>query len=259
MKQTLWIYTIVLDGMPWLPLHLPEFQKIKGDWKWIIVEGRASKSHCTNWIAGGNPGVSTDGSHEYLQSISTHPRVTVISRPLWDGKISMIKEAIRHMDRPGYLHECDVDELWTAEHLEKVANIYDTNQRVGRMMFNCDYRVGPNLRLVGDGMFGNKDFEWSRSWRYRPGDRAVRHEPPEMRQMNPGRLMTKEETKQHGLTFLHQSYVDDKSVHEKCRYYGYGEGGYQSWKALQTHKEFPCRLNQFFPWCQDNAEVHLVT
>lgn len=256
MKQTMWLFTIVLDGMPFLAQHLPEFEKIEGDWRWIIVEGRASKSHCTGWVAGGEPRVSNDGSHEYLKSISTHPRVKVISRPLWEGKIAMVREAMKQMDKAGYLHELDADELWTAEQLEKIADLYDTNFRIGRMEFYCDYFVGPNLVLRGDGLYGNKHNEWRRSWRFWPGDFPISHEPPEMHQRKVGRVLNKKETKVHGLVFRHMSYVDPEATRKKMDYYGY-RGGYQSWLALQSHTQFPCRLDQFFYWA-DGAEVHKI-
>jgi len=43
------IFTIVLNGMPYIQRHLAEFQKLKIPWEWKIVEGVAEPLGCTRW------------------------------------------------------------------------------------------------------------------------------------------------------------------------------------------------------------------
>ena len=83
-------FTPVKDGMPWITFHYPELCKLPFDWIWHIVEGTASLDPATDlhpWIA---PGLSADGTTEYLRNLaSVDRRVQVFSRPSWHTKLEM--------------------------------------------------------------------------------------------------------------------------------------------------------------------------
>lgn len=59
--------------------------------------------------------------------------------------------------------------------------------------------------------------------------------------------MEREESKQHGLSFLHYAYALEKQVQFKQQYYGYSNLVNQ-WRSLQNNKVWPARLSRFFPF-----------
>lgn len=250
----LFIMTIALDGMPYLPMQLEQYEKLSIPWQWTIVHGVAARAHCTSWVRGIPGRLSEDGTTEWLKSVSRHPNIRILEKPLWDGKIEQCNAALSTMQREaGVLLEADCDEIHKASNLEAIVAHFKHNRRVGAMRLACRYYVGENLILRGEDCYGNNPGEWLRVWRYYPGDKWEKHEPPVLRQNLVGRIMSRDETRAMGWVFDHYSYHLEEPTRRKMAYYGYN--GIESWKALQSHKDFPCKLNQFFPWSDDRAEV----
>ena len=85
------VLTIVLDGMPTLPAIFFNLNALKLDWTWHVVEGAAANTNCTKWCAQQQPRLSLDGTSEFLDMISRHPRVKLYRKPWWaGGKVEMV-------------------------------------------------------------------------------------------------------------------------------------------------------------------------
>ena len=108
------IFTIVLNGSPYIQRHLEIFDKLKIPWQWRIVEGVSNPRNCTRWCREIPPKwhknfVSIDGTHEYLKELK-HPNVLSVSQNApWDGKIEMIQKALEGVS-DGVVMEIDADE-----------------------------------------------------------------------------------------------------------------------------------------------------
>lgn len=245
------IFTIVLDGQPFISRHLSTFEKLKGPWKWVICEGASMNSRCTSWCKPQAPRLSKDGTTEYLNSIKNHPNVDVIQRESWDGKLEMVNEALSQFTEEGCCLEVDCDEFWTSDQIEIIVSTFESLKYVSEMQFYCRYFVGPNLIVKGDG-YGNKSGEWIRAWRFVPGMQATSHEPPRMPQC--GLKMGRESTSALGLVFDHLSYVTEAQVAAKELFYGYS-GAVEKWKALQKVEHTPVRLKDYLDWSDDTVQA----
>ena len=83
-------FTIVLDGMPWLPMQLAMMQRLKCDWLWAVAEGVADNVADTGWCKKIPPRLSNDGTGGWLREISdNHPNVFHFNAELWPGKAAM--------------------------------------------------------------------------------------------------------------------------------------------------------------------------
>ncbi len=158
------------------------------------------------------------------------------------------------------LWEVDVDELWTAEQLVRGRELFLAHPDRRAAYYRCHYFVGPDLVVATRDGYGNGAWEWLRTWRYRPGDRWLAHEPPILatrfeawRQWKrrrrgrrpkppflPGdpRTFSRDETEREGLVFQHLAYVLERQVRFKERYYGY-PGAVDRWRAMQAATAFP--------------------
>lgn len=250
------LLTIVLDGMPWIGHHLAQFERLTVPWHWIIAEGRADGILDTAWCARLPGRLSNDGTTEYLDDLSYHPRVTRLSQELWPGKTAMFNAMLEFCAKPGILMQIDSDELWAAEQLGLVYDMFRINPKNDCAYFPCDYRVGPNLRCVTDNAYGNNPGEWLRAWRYTPGMQWTSHEPPRLG-FSPQEPISREHTASLGLKFLHPAYATEKQVALKEEYYGYA-GAVSQWRRLQANTKWPARLKDFLPWSDDRAMVDQV-
>ena len=105
------IFTIVLDGSPWIGAQFAELSRLRHDWHWSIVEGASLPRKDTSWMASQSSHVSHDGTHQLLQALASHPRITVNSKPEWEGKTQMINGALTAFKKDGILVQMDSDEL----------------------------------------------------------------------------------------------------------------------------------------------------
>jgi hypothetical protein len=224
------IFTIVLNGRPWIERHLPVFQKLKCDWRWAIVHGYAKPALDTSWCRDcGAP--ADDGTVAHLTKAAKDSRVHVSTRGLngemWDGKTEMVNHALRHLcatpwGGEGALMQIDADELWEPWQLERIEELMTAgNAMYDSAMFRCRYWVGPNRVAYGHDCHGNQtSYEWLRAWTWNGVDTFRTHEPPRL--MHHGRAINPDVTaNQLGLVFEHKAYGTRAQAEFKERYYGY--------------------------------------
>ena len=250
------LITLVLNGEPWIRRHLPELEKLKHRWTWHIMEGVAAPHHDTSWIASQSPSLSTDGTHEYLESLSCHPHVRVTSRLLWDGKIEMVNHPFSQpgvITEPSVIIQQDSDECWRADQYDQIMLAFRQRQSLRTMQFKCRYFVGPDVVAHGEDCYGLNPGEWVRAWRYQRGFRFITHEPPNFAG-NRGAIMDRNVTERMGLVFDHFAYATEAQVKYKERVYKYA-GAVDAWKKLQANTEWPCKLRTYLPWVDERAEA----
>ena len=250
------ILTIVLDGMPWIRAHLPEFERLENygvSWRWHIVHGASMNTGSTKWCCPQPPRLSIDGTSEYLNSIRTHPHVRIYESHRWASKDHMVNAPLGSIPNC-ILMQVDSDELWTAENLKNVVELFSTYSAAQGARFFCDYYVGPSLVTVGEDCYGNQKDEWLRAWRFKAGMRFNSHEPPVLAG-NLGAAIDKSTTKRMGITFRHMAYATERQAAFKERFYGY-KGAASQWRNLQAYRgPFPAKLKPFLPWVDNRVLV----
>lgn len=251
------LFTIVLDGMPYITWHLPMLNRLRLDWKWHIMEGVAENKHCTSWCKKIEPRLSNDGTKEYLDSISGHKRVVVHRKELWDGKIEMVNAPMDHITEKTLVIQVDVDEVWTAGQIEMIHQLMSANPKKNSAMFTCRYFFGPNILVTGKGYYGNRNGEWMRAFVMQPGHRFAKHEPPVLQgvEMDP---IQNSVTENHGLIFDHYAYAQRSQVAFKETYYGYN-GAVEQWENLQRNTTWPVKLGRFLEWVKDDSEATVLS
>lgn len=242
-------FTLALDAMPFITHHLPVFNRLKSPWNWIVVEGAAQNTRCTYWCNPQSPRLSNDGTTQYIDGLSQHPRVTVLRQHIWDGKVSMCNAALEKIKEPCVLMQIDSDELWTTEQLAKIIWLFE-NQPISLMNFYCNYFIGPNIVTTDNtGM-------WIRAWRFKPGMRFQSHEPPCLGGAN-SITMDRDTTRAQGLVFDHMSYVTEDSVRFKEEFYKY-TGALEQWKRFQKNTVWPVtRLKDHLSFAGASATADL--
>ena len=274
-------FTIVLNGEPFIRYHIGMFRQLRVEWHWHIIEGVASLVHDTAWskAAGGHiapevhfRGRSNDGTSKYLDTLADQypDHVTLYRKPLdtfWDGKREMVNAPLEHLPKDCLLWQVDADELWTVTAIEQVRALFLADPERTAAFYWCDYFVGE--RLVISTRYGyaqNPDQEWLRTWRFRPGARWVRHEPPKLvlrdgagaeQDLARVKPFLHAEMERHGVTFQHFAYVTEAQVRFKETYYGY-RGALESWQVLQRFDGVSVRLGDYFSWVRDETMVERV-
>jgi hypothetical protein len=256
----LFIITIVLDGMKFLPIQLATFNRLKIPWRWIVIEGQARNVNCTAWTAEMPPRLSEDGSTQWLTEMRwNHPNVIHAKMPSWNGKLEMFNYAmtIIHAQKEkigagdAVVMECDVDELWEAIQLETIVQFFETSADYQRMQFHCRYFLGPNIIITSRNTYGNHDaYEWYRAWRYFQSFKFLKHEAPEVNSP-PGKTLDADTTEAMGLVFDHQAYFYEDQVRYKEKFYQY-PNAVEQWRALQSAPK-PCRVGDYLKWVTDGA------
>jgi len=244
------IFTIALDAEPCIERHLSIFEGLTIPWHWSIVEGASENIGCTAWCRPQKPRLSKDGTTEYLETLKGHPNISIVQKPSWPGKVTMINAALEHLPRTGVLMEIDADEIWTAPKLEIVVQLFKEHSYAGEAQFDCRYFVGPDIITVGQNCFGNNSYEWVRAWRDGKGRFFSRHEPPVF--PHKGALMGKALTHKLGMTFDHFAYATEAQVRYKEDFYGY-PGAVDGWKRLQFNDKWPAQLKKFLPFVDDKV------
>lgn len=247
------VFTIVLDGMPWLPSIFTTLNSARVDWRWIVVEGAAmnvkDSAHCREL----SPRLSNDGTTEFLETLNTHPRVSVIQNNSWNGKVSMCNAALELLTDPCLLMQIDADEIWRPDQLETLCGVAEEWPVGTAARFFCRYFVGPNIITFGDNNYGNRSYEWIRAWSFQKGMKFKSHCPPILEGAD-APIISRDETKSLGMVFSHYAYTNRKQVEFKCKYYGY-DNGVECWEKLQHNTVWPVRLKEFLPWTDDNSEA----
>lgn len=251
------IFTIVYNGMPFIERQLPIFDKLQSDWRWHVVEGPAANTHCTHWCRPPRLHEKDDGTGSYVNTLARHPRVKTYRKEIWDGKIEMVNAPLAAIQEPCLLMEIDVDEFWTPEQIDLLVSMADAGDW-DRAEFFCRYFVGHNIVILSENTYGNRLGEWRRAWKFKPGFKFKRHEPPEMFNHATQKVLRREETRERGLVFDHYAYVEESQVRFKEYYYKY-PGALVQWRRLQANTQWPARLRGYLPWVRDNAIATRLT
>ena len=249
------VFTIVKNGMPFLPSIFFTLQSTKLDWMWIVAEGSSRNTHCTSWCQEQQPGHSEDGTMEFLDMVKNHPRVIITTEEMWDGKVEMCNACLERIGHDCVLMQMDADELWRPDNIEKVVGFFDKEPSLRAIMFPCRYFLGVNIVSTRDNSYGNNPGEWLRAWRFTPGDKFERHEPPQLRQKSIGRIMDLRWMGGEDGMFNHYAWWSENQCAYKELFYGYS-GALDHWRRLQANTSFPIlRLKSFLPWVDGAASA----
>jgi hypothetical protein len=230
------VFTIVLNGLPWIhsvhkSLHRALAQGL--DLRWAIVHGVADPVADTSWCKT-IPAPPDDGTLPYLREIaaSSSGRITLICADRWPGKTAMCNAALDTFDQPGILMQMDADEVWTPAQLRVMPALFERHPQAQGAMFLCRYWVGPNRFVCTPNAFGNHcAYEWIRAWRFAPGMRFERHEPPML--IGAKDYASHSATAAMGLVFDHYAYATRAQIEFKRDYYG-PEYSPEAWDRLQA-------------------------
>ena len=239
------ILTIVLDGMPWLPLQLQALNRLTCDWHWFVVEGAAKNVADTKWCRPQEARLSNDGTTEFLDGLKSHPRVTVLRSPQWEGKVAMCNAPLHLITEPCVLLQVDADEFHRPEVIDLMVARFRFDPELMRLQFNCRYFVGPNIITHEE-----RPTLWQRAWRFTPGNLFSKHEPPTLNGNRGLSAVCADE-------FDHYSYVLESQVAYKEKFYGYA-GAVNQWKKLQQNTVWPvAKLTDFLPWAGKRSSADL--
>lgn len=238
--------------MPWLPAIFAELNRMETQsFVWHIVEGACANTHCSKWMQPQKPGLSTDGSSQFIDSLAGDPRVRIYRKPLWDGKLEMVNAPLAAINEECVLHQIDSDELWAAEQIRQIIYLFEDDPALMNARFECRYFVSSSLITLDKG----RDDEWLRAWRFTPGMHHISHEPPNLAG-NKGKSISRRETADILGKFDHMSWATLSQVESKARLYGQKyAGAVEGWKRMQQHKQFPTGLKQFFPWAGKDVQI----
>jgi ADP-heptose:LPS heptosyltransferase len=270
-------FTIVLNGKPFIEKHISIFEKLPFPWHWHIIEGVAAFKNDTIWsIANGGRiddslhknGLSNDGTSEYLDDlVKQYPgRVTVYRKKngaFAEGKLEMVQIPAASIKEECLLWQVDADEFWTAEQICTARDMFIQYPEKTAAFYLCNFFVGPRLVTTTFNTYGNHlGNEWIRTWRFKPGDYWLSHEPPrlvrqageepiDLSTINPFKHA---ETMEKGLIFHHYAYVTEEQIRFKEVYYGY-KGAVEQWRTLLKAESFPVELRDYFAWVKDETQV----
>lgn len=264
-------FTLVFNGMPFLPYHLEVWRRLKLPWRWHVVEGAADLVRDTAWSVplGGRlpPAVSrwnagsSDGSWEYLQEIQRQDpqRILVYPHPkrrLWRGKVEMVRRPLPHLAPECLLWQVDVDEFWTAESVHRLHDLFQRHPDRTAAFLSCEYFIGPRRHVVSQDTWATGAQDWLRVWKFRRGMRWKEHEPPRLvdakgQDVGKIRPFSRDETRRAGISFQHFAYALESQVQFKENYYGY-KGAVEKWKQMVSSRG-PLAPDQFLPWAQPGA------
>jgi len=246
------IFSLVLDGMPWLPMQLVTFNRLGIDWEWLIIEGQAANTGSTRWCRPMDPRLSRDGSTEVINSLRKHPRVKIWQSQMWrGGKDEMVQTAVNSIKEPCVLMQIDIDEFYEPGDLEEIVYDFVEFRHFDHMRFPARYFLGWNIVATGENCYGNNPGEWVRAWRFAPGMRVLSHEPPVFEGA------TKPQYKPT-VVMNHYSWVLPQQVAAKEAFYGY-DHALEHWIRLQNNKSWPVkRLKAFLPWVDERAGADLL-
>lgn len=249
-------FSIVLNGIPYVPIQYQNLCKLDVPWHWHIIEGVAALAHCGSWGDMRKRFIpdwchkeylSIDGTKEYLDNINDD-RLTVyrINR-LWDGKVEMVNVFLPKIQE-SLLWELDIDEFYSKDQIEGVYRLFNEKDSLESCLWWTYFFVGPRLICLGENCWSNQNDEWRRIWKFRPGMYFSRHEPPIL--MENERIVGEKSYNQQfmGLNFgkwQHFAYATEPQIRFKRDYYGAGEDYYQGWLRMQQKPNyyFPCKMH----------------
>jgi hypothetical protein len=262
--MNIFFVTIVKDGMPFITWHYPMMRQLPFDWQWFVVEGAAAPENCTSWCAPIKPGLSMDGTTQYLDSLSKFDRRVVhLRNTYWHGKVNMFNAALEYLQEPSLLWQIDSDEIWRAEHMVNMERMFQQNPKLNCAYFFCRYFVGADIVITTRNGYGNNlAYEWNRVWKLNPGARFKTHEPPCLENFVEKPFLHSE-TEKAGLVFDHYAYATEEQVRFKSEYYGSPNNklghlykdAVKGWRRLQENNKWPVNLKDFMPWVGDGVKA----
>ena len=213
----------------------------------------------TAWMGNQQGKVSDDGTNQLLSGLASHPHITVASKPEWGGKTEMINGALTAFKKDGILLQMDSDELWTADQMRKLVELFTSNPETNTVKVKMDYMLGPNVISTSSNGYGNRSNEWVRAWRYSVGLWMECHEPPVFNG-NRGKVCERDEAESILGPILHMAWVTPQQVAYKQRIYRGGyEGACEQWEGLQANTKWPIKdLKTFLPWVGSGASADLL-
>lgn len=254
-RMKLVVFTIVKNGMPFIPTIFFNLQATTLDWRWIIAEGSSKNTHCTSWCNQQEPGLSQDGTTEFLDMLKSHPGVTVLRKEMWDGKLEMCNACLAEIKTDCLLVQMDSDELWQASQLERLVQMFEDDTQANAALVRCRYFLGVNIISTSLNGYGNRSTEWARVWRFTPGDKYARHEPPQLKQQTTGHTLNPDWLAMEGIVFQHFAWWSENQVAYKEQFYGY-PNALAHYRRLQSNTEWPVKdLRKFLPWVDANASA----
>lgn len=236
-------FTIIYDGFHHLTHNdFAEFMLQNFDY-WVVVEGQARAGGSTSWCRNlGLPARSTDGTHEYLLSLSQiHPKLKYFSKGShWNSKDQQVNKAIeivKMITDKCYLWQVDCDEQYNGYDLPKAEKYLEESGLIaGQFKFNhflCKNDKGQ--QLIARGAWG--DGSHIRLWKW-SGEWFVSHEPP--------KIEGQTEAAEIPIRYNHYSYFFEKDVMFKSMYYKY-PNLYKYWSKLKSYGgEFPRPITDLF-------------
>ncbi|NBW74170.1 MAG: glycosyltransferase [Sphingomonadaceae bacterium] len=269
-------FTIVLNGEPFIRYHEQMLLELDFPWHWHVVEGVASLVKDTAWsvAAGGHipdsvhaHGKSNDGTTEYLDELKARfpNKITIYRKPdhvFWDGKQEMVSAPIPNIQESCLLWQVDADELWTAEQVRTVRQKFIDHPEKSAAYFWCNYYVGSEKGVSTRYNYAqNPRQEWLRVWRFEPGMKWDKHEPPvlagfdadgnsyDVGQQSP---FMHREMELCGAVFDHFAYTTPEQARFKEAYYGYANA-VEQWQALQQVSSGSGHLRDYFAWVSDET------
>jgi hypothetical protein len=237
-------FTIIYNGFHHLTHNgFSDFMLANFD-HWVVVEGHARAGGSTAWCKNlGMPQRSTDGTHEYLLSLSKeNPKLKYFSKgTYWNSKDQQVNKAIeivKTITGNCYLWQVDCDEQHTPCNLLKAEIALDkSGLKAGQMKFNhylCRNDQGDQLIATGEWGSGSniRLWKWSGEW-------FVTHEPPVIEgQIGVAELPVK---------YDHYSYYFEQDIIFKSKYYKGYDSLYLYWKRLKKFKgTFPRPITDLF-------------
>jgi glycosyltransferase involved in cell wall biosynthesis len=269
-------FTIVLNGEPFIRYHEQMLLELDCPWHWHVVEGVASLVKDTAWsvAAGGHippevhsRGKSNDGTTQYLDDLKArYPnKITIYRKPddvFWDGKQEMVSAPIPNIKESCLLWQIDADELWTAEQVHTVRQKFIDHPERSAAYFWCNYYVGPEKGVSTRFNYAqNPKQEWLRVWRFEPGMKWDKHEPPVLAGYRPDgesydvgqqAPFMHREMEQRGAVFDHFAYTTSEQARFKEAYYGY-TNAVEQWQSLQDVATGSGHLRDYFAWVTDET------
>jgi hypothetical protein len=257
-------FTIVLNGMPFIPLQGDIIPEIFDEWH--IIEGVVLPIKDTKWCKLVDPkffvnqdgdyfGCSIDGTSGVIDNLKArYPEKIFVHRKktFWNGKLDMC-QCIEDRLQDAILMQIDVDEIWNKDKLREVLEFAENNEGFDGMIFKCNFYVGPKLVIFDEDTHPNKTDTWTRLWVIRDRSKWVSHEPPVLENLKTDSFLNKEFTSQKGWIFDHFAYLFESQLEFKENFYGY-EGAKRSWQIMQKCPDKKFRLNRFFTWV-DNYDM----
>ena len=201
---------------------------------WIVVDGLSGNGGSTSWCNDLNLTYhSTDGTVEFMRSLASDKVHFIEAKQKWESKDQMVNAAIellRSITRSCILYQVDSDEHYTIQSMQRAERFLNSATQKCVSLTPIHY-VAPNRIAMG---------KWvtkaNRVWKWK-GEDFISHEPAMI--YGQGKALA------IPVSFNHYSYVFDKDVQFKEKYYGY-INLYERWKLIQESLEEELPITALF-------------